>query len=67
MLSMAVVPTSNFFFYVVCVRQFTKPMDASYAHHETNDVLATSLGAMHAGKITGRRMCYSIGAGTHLI
>ena len=30
-------------------------MDVIYVPVETNDVLATSLGAMHAGKICGRR------------
>ena len=35
-------------------------MDVIYINVETNDVLATSFEAMHAGKISGRRMRYSI-------
>ena len=42
-------------------------LDGIYVHVETNDVLATSFGAMHTGIFYGRRMRSSFGAGTRLI
>ena len=39
----------------------------SRVHVQANDVLATSFAAMHVGKVSRRRMRFTIGAGTRLI
>ena len=50
---MAIVPASIFeFFYVVCVSRSRIGLDVIYVQVETNDVLATSFGAMHTGICT---------------
>ena len=53
LLSMDVVPASIFeFFYVVCVSRSQIGLDVICVQVETNDVLATSFGAMHTGICT---------------
>ena len=49
MLSMAVVPASKFK-NLRRLRKSSVGLDAIYVNVETNDVLATSFGAMHVGK-----------------
>ena len=56
MLSMDVVPAPSFEFLRCLRKSVANTHGRNLRSRRNNDVLATSLGVMHTGKIRGRRM-----------